>query len=117
MRTFQELTKRAKQYIGSEIIYLDGKGYIVYQCSTGENYEILFIEVAQKRKGYGKLLIQEMCKKIKPYYSIFVVRRAINEEAGKFYRALGFEETLLKGLYKNEDAVIGIIPYDKITSR
>ena len=117
MRTFKEIAKRSSQYLGSEIIYLDGKGYIVYQCSTGENYEILFIEVAQKRKGYGRMLIQEMCKKIKPYHSIFVVRRAINEEAGEFYRALGFEETLIKNLYKDEDAVIGVIPYDKITSK
>lgn len=117
MRTFQEIVKRAKQYIGSEIIHIEDKGYIVYQCSTGENYEILFIEVAEKRKGYGRLLIQEMCKRIKPYHSIFVVRREINEEAGKFYRALGFEETVIKNLYKNENAVIGVIPYDKITSR
>lgn len=109
MRTLEEVNQRTKQYIGSEVFYAY-YGYIVWQCSTGENYEILFIEVAEPRKGHGTRLIKEMMKLIKPYHSIFVFRRACNEEAGKFYRSLGFQETIIKGLYKDEDAVLGVIP-------
>lgn len=99
-----------KDYKGAELLYTPD-GYIAWQCSTGENYEILFIEVREKRQGIGRKLILEMAKKIKPFHSVFVFRRAVNEEAGEFYRSIGFTETTIPGLYKDEDAVLGVIPY------
>lgn len=113
MRTLDELKERISRYRGAEFIYRD-YGYIVWQCSTGENYELLFIEVKEKRKGFGRRLIREMAERINPYHSVFVVRLASNREAGEFYRAIGFKETLIKGLYKGGDAVIGVIPYSKL---
>lgn len=110
MRTRTEIIKRLKPYIGYELLYHDW-GYIAWQMGTGENVEILFLEVKEPRKGYGRALVQEMKKRITPYHSVYVFRRAINEDAGKFYRALGFTETLVKGLYRNEDSVLGVIAY------
>lgn len=113
MRTLKELKKRISEYKGVKYIYTKF-GYIAWQCSTGENYEILFIESFDKRKGNGKKLIKMMCKKIKPFYSVFVIRLSSNECAGRFYRSIGFKETLIKNLYKGGDAVIGVIPFNKL---
>lgn len=109
MKTKEQLIERLKQYKGIEYLYFD-YGYIAWQVSTGENVEIVFIETKEFRKGYGKKLIQEMCKRIKPFNSVFVFRMASNENAGKFYRGLGFKEHIVHGLYK-VDAVMGIISF------
>lgn len=113
MRSKEALDERLKQYQGAKLLWRD-YGYIVWQYSTGENVEILFIEVSEPRHGYGTRLIKEMCKHIKPYNSVFVVRRAQNEAAGEFYRSLGFKETTISGLYKDEDAVLGVITYEEL---
>ncbi len=113
MRTLKQIKERMKDYTGVDFIYTDF-GYIAWQCSTGENYEILFIETKEKRKGYGKKLIRLMCKKIQPYHSVFVIRLDKNKEAGKFYTSLGFKETKIKGLYRDDNAVIGVIPFNKL---
>jgi len=104
--------ERIKQYTGAEYIQNE-KGLIAWQLSTGENIEILFIEVTEQRKGYGTALIKEMCKRIKPFNSVFVFRLESNEEAGKFYRKLGFKETRIDGLYK-VGAVLGTIAYEDL---
>lgn len=111
MRTKKELEKRLKKYSGVYFIYEKEYGLIAWQYSTGENVEILFIEVTERRKGYATLLVKLMLKDIKPYNSVFVFRRAKNKTAGSFYRSLGFKERKVRGLYKNEDAVLGIITY------
>lgn len=113
MRSKEALDERLSVYTGAETYY-DETGYIVWQYSTGENVEILFIEVAEQRKGYGTQLIREMAQRIKPYHSVFVVRRAVNEAAGEFYRSIGFREVTIPGLYKNEDAVLGVISYEEL---
>lgn len=113
MRTKAELLERMKHYQGARFIY-EEYGYIVWQMSTGENIEILFIDVKEPRKGYGTKLIKQMKHLIKPYHSVFVFRRANNGSAGEFYRKLGFEEQVVKNLYKGEDAVLGVIPFEKL---
>ena len=112
MRSKDEFLRRLKGYDGAEYLYTDN-GLIAWQCSTGENAELLFIEVKEQGKGHGTELVKEMCKRIKPFNSVFVFRLASNENAGRFYRGLGFEETLIKGLYK-EDAVLGVANYKKL---
>lgn len=112
MRTEEELKQRMKEYKGAEYLYTD-YGYIAWQMSTGENVEIIFIEASEKRKGYATQLLREFVKRVKPYNSIFVFRLASNEEAGNFYRKLGFEEILIKGLYK-VDAVLGVVNYEML---
>ena len=108
-----EKVARMGQYKGLQSLITD-HGYITWQVSTGENVEILFIEVGEERKGHGKELIRQMCERIAPYNSVFVFRREGNEDAGHFYRALGFKETPIDGLYKEERAVLATIPYEDL---
>lgn len=113
MRTKQELLERLSWYPKAGYIYKE-YGYIAWQVTTGENLEILFIETLEKGKGLGCFLIADMLAVIKPYHSVIVFRLASNTIAGKFYRKCGFEETLIKGLYKGGDAVIGVATYEKL---
>lgn len=113
MRTEKELKSRLCQYDGVKYLYND-TGYIAWQVSTGENVEIMFIEVVETRKGHATALMKELVKRIKPFNSVFVFRLASNEDAGYFYRSLGFEETLIKGLYKGVDAVLGVVNYNTV---
>lgn len=102
-----------KEYKGARAIFTN-HGYIVFQLSTGDNVEILFIEA---ERGYGKDLLKSLCEAIEPYHSIFVVRLASNEAAGKFYRKWGFKEYRVPGLYKTEDAIIGVVEYNELCRR
>jgi ribosomal protein S18 acetylase RimI-like enzyme len=113
MRTKEELIERMKEYKGAQYIYRDG-GYIAWQMSTGDNIEIIFIEVSEKGRGYASTLLSEMCTLIKPYHSVFVFRLKSNESAGHFYRKMGFTEYDVPGLYRGEDAVLGVITYDNL---
>lgn len=113
MRTRKEFLKRIEGYKGIEYIYTKN-GYIAWQLSTGENIEIMFIEVREIRKGHGQELMRKMVAKVKPFHSIFVFRLASNEIAGNFYRKLGFKETIIKDLYRGQDAVLSVIPYEDI---
>lgn len=113
MRTLEELKNRMKDYRGAEYIYTDN-GYVAWQVSTGENVEIIFIEVSETRKGYATKLLKEFVKMIKPFNSVFVFRLASNEDAGFFYRSIGFQETLVPNLYKGVDAVLGVVNYDTL---
>lgn len=109
MRTLAQLKDRLKDYKGVEYIYRD-YGFIAWQMGTGENVEIMFIETLVPRKGYGKRLVREMLKEIKSFNSVYVFRLERNEDAGKFYRSLGFRESLILNLYK-ENAVLGVVKY------
>ncbi len=113
MRSNEALTQRIKRYDGASYLYIEDFGYVAWQYSTGENVEILFIEVKEPGRGHATGLVREMIKHIKPFNSVFVFRLASNETAGYFYRKLGFEETLIKGLYK-EDAVLGVVNYKEL---
>lgn len=112
MRSKEELIERAKLYKGIEYI-LDERGFLAWQVSTGENVEIIFIETTEHRRGYGTSLIKDMCKLINPYNSVFVFRLKKNEQAGNFYRKLGFKEIDVEGLYKC-DGVLGIISFEDL---
>lgn len=113
MRTEEQLIERMKDYVGAKYIYKN-YGYVAWQMSTGENVEIIFIEVKEKGKGGATQLLREMCAQIKPYHSVFVFRLASNDTAGHFYRKMGFEETVIPGLYLTEDAVLGVISYKRL---
>ena len=112
MRSYKDFIKRVGQYKAAEWVYTDC-GYIAWQLSTGENVELLFIEVLEPGKGYATELVREMCKRIKPFNSVFVVRLASNKRAGYFYRKMGFREHPIWGLYSCK-AVLGTVSYKKL---
>lgn len=113
MRSYTEVAEKLRPYLGPVLHYKEDFGYIAWQESTGNNVEILFIEVKEPGKGHATELLREMCKHIKPYNSVFVFRLASNERAGHFYRKMGFKETLIPGLYK-EDAVLGVVNFEEL---
>lgn len=113
MRSREEFEERLKAYSGAESIYIDDYGYIAWQMSTGENVELLFIEVSKPGNGHATLLVREMCKRIKPFNSVFVFRLASNDAAGHFYRRLGFREYAVDDLYK-VPAILGVVSYEKL---
>jgi ribosomal protein S18 acetylase RimI-like enzyme len=116
MRTEAQLKERIKEYKGVEYFYTP-QGYIAWQLSTGDNYEIMFIESSEPGKGYGTELMRKFVETVTPpYHSVFVFRLASNEAAGHFYRKLGFKETLIKGLYKGDDAVLGVVSFEELKS-
>ena len=79
-----------------------------------ENPRKTFIEAKEKRRGFGRMLLEGMTRCIKPYHSVFVYRLASNEVAGEFYRSFGFKETKINGLYGGDDAIINVISYEEL---
>lgn len=117
MRTQKEIQERLATYTGAKLIYFDDLGYIAWQFTTGENIEILFIEVKVSGQGIGhglmKKWLTELCVNgIKPYNSIIVWRLKRNTQAGHFYRSLGFKETEVSDLYVKECAVLSVINFE-----
>lgn len=77
-------------------------GYIVWRLGTGENIELLHIRTTKKKHGYGKRLFCLMLRDLKynqPYHSIFGFTNVGNDEAKKFYAAIGFELETVNGVY------------------
>lgn len=113
MHTIDELRPRLDKYQGLDMIYHEW-GFIIWQTTTGENVEIVFIEVKEPRKGHGTKLIEEMCEKIEPFNSVIVFTKESNTIARAFYKKLGFKETIIEDLYYKENAVLCVIPFDKL---
>lgn len=115
MRSQKELLKRLDSYKGFDYIYWKDKGYLAWHLSTGENYEMLFLEVKEKKKGIATQLFKEFVKKVEPpFNSVFAFRRADNEEAKIFYNKLGFQQLEIPGIYKEVNAVIMWIKFSKL---
>jgi len=84
-------------------------GYIVYRMGTGRNIELLHIKTHEPGKGTGRELILDMLRCLKdepPYCTVFGFTRTCNEASQKFYKALGFELTPVKGVYADGHAIL-----------
>lgn len=108
-----EFRERLKGYCGLQGIENE-YGYIFWQQTTGENIEIVFVQVEERRKGHGTDLIRKMCKKIKPFHSVIVYTREENSVARTFYEHLGFKGVIVKNLYKEGNAMLYTIPFKKL---
>ena len=84
-------------------------GYIVWRLGTGYNVELLHLKTIIQRQGTGKALVLAMLNKLKedpPYATVFLFTRTNNTSSRVFYTTLGFEETVVKGVYDDGDAVL-----------
>ena len=93
------------------------KGFIVWRRGTGGNVELLHIKTFEKGKGYGRELFYVMLDRLidnLPYYSIFGFTRTSNEEAQRFYGALGFNLQEINGLYKDGKAIMFWQSYESL---
>ena len=69
-------------------------GYLLWQYGTADNVEIEDMGVKIKRQGYGSRLIKTLIEKLKPNPPsiIYLFTKKENQEARKFYEAIGFME-------------------------
>lgn len=78
-------------------------GFIVWRRGTGNNVELLHIRTFQPGKGHGRGLVYHMLHQLAmhpPYHSVYGFTRTSNEDARKFYGALGFRlAPAVDGLY------------------
>lgn len=117
MKTLDELKDRIALYQGARTFRTDF-GFIVWQITTGENIEILFISVVETGKGLGTALVKDWVAHLiaegqKPFHSVMVTRLESNTEAGRFYGKLGFTEHSIADLYKVR-AVLSTISFEKL---
>ena len=88
---------------------IEGKGYIIWRLGTGDNIELLHIRTYKKRQGIGRQLFYGMLELLEycpPYYSIFGFTRSTNDEAQRFYGALGFNLQPINGIYLDGTATL-----------
>lgn len=114
MRTLEQVQKRLESYRGISLIYHDW-GYIAWQVSTGENVEEIIIEVDKKGKGGGKQLWREVCWTLKaqglPYHSVFAYHLKSRPAPDAFYTSLGFSRHEIPDLYRDDVAVLRVLPF------
>lgn len=113
MKTLKELQERIGLY--KTYTFEKSYGFIVWQLTSGENFEILFIS----GEGHGVELMKEWVKYLKdnsilPFNSIMVIRQNANERAGIFYRKLGFDEIEIPNLYKEQVAILSTVNFDTL---
>lgn len=100
--------------------YEDETGYVVWRRGTGDNVELLHIHTAERGKGYGRNLVYRMLDELKyepPYHSVFGFTRVSNDEAKKFYAALGFELVEVPGVYEDRRAILFWQEYDVLVTK
>ena len=93
-----------------KVSYFDDEdGYIVWRRGTGDNVELLHIKATELRHGIGKRLLREMLKRLNkrpPYCTVFGFTRIENKISHAFYKAMGFDLTIVKGVYQDGHAVV-----------
>ena len=122
MRTLTQLLDRISCYKQADFIYIDGIGYIVWHYTTGDNLEMLFIEVESRLRGigYGTQLYKYMVQKIldqgrPPYHSVIGYRLGSNKSAEAFYTQLGFTQVNLgQSIYRDDDTILMWVTWDNL---
>lgn len=91
-------------------------GYIIWRRGTGDNVELLHLRTYEKGKGTGKELLKDMLLSLKarpPYCTVFGFTRVSNEARG-WYEAMGFELSVVKGVYADGEAIVFSQTYEKL---
>ncbi len=101
-----------------ETSYIEGPtGYIVWRVGTGGNTELLHLYAYPSRKNHGKSLLKRMLKELvkdPPYSTVYGFCLASNTEAKKFYEAVGFDVSFVKGVYREGGAYLFSQEYSKL---
>ena len=109
MRSLQELKNRLSSYDGVDFVYYPNIGYIAWHQSTGDNIEVLFIEV---KPGYGGWIYNRMVKTLlgagrEPYHSVFCFWLKSNQAAAMFYKSMEWNQVDLgQSIYQNDETVL-----------
>lgn len=113
MKTLKELQERIGRY--KTYTFEKDYGFIVWQLTSGENFEILFISA----EGHGIEIMRAWTEYLRenlilPFNSIMVIRQNSNERAGAFYRKLGFDEVEVPNLYHGQVAILSTVNFDTL---
>lgn len=98
----------------------DGGGYIVWRRGTGDNVEITHLRAYRPHNGAGRRLLRIMLHDLRenpPYATVFGFTRQSNTQACNFYAKMGFELTVVKGVYADGTAVVFSAPYRTLLER
>jgi len=112
MRTLSQVQERIKNYKEAQVFYKPGLGYIVWTMATGDNLEVLFVEVETPGQGQGKELYKLWAAYIdvsgqSPYHSVIGYSLASNHRAKHFYCKLGWSQRNLgQSIYRDDDTVV-----------
>ena len=89
--------------------YEGAEGVIAWRPGTGLNVELLYVKADSEGKGNGRALLRVMLKELAahpPYWTVFGFTRTINKDAQAWYKAMGFDLSPVKGVYKDGNAVL-----------
>jgi len=92
-------------------------GFIIWRRATGDNVELLHIKTYVKGMGTGKLLICKMLYELledPPFATVFGFTRLSNTDAQRFYTTMGFDLSIVRGVYADGHAVLFSQSYDKL---
>jgi len=101
--TLEELKSKMKKFEDAHVIFLAGKGYLIWRYDTGNTVQICDIEVYKKRQGIGRHLLWMMIQEFKDedVNGIYGFTAEKNKVAQKFYKAVGFTlSDMIDNLYK-----------------
>ena len=81
------------------------KGFVIMEdLRDGVSHYMVQINVAEKRKGIGRKLVEKVFEKIGEGGHISLCVNSDNKEAIKFYEALGFKKSgFIEGYRKHQD--------------
>lgn len=99
----------------------DEDGIVAWRRGTGDNVELTYILVKNKRRGEGKRLFVRMLNRLAqqpPYHTVYLFTRSSNKEACLFYISLGFQGNCTPvSIYKNDATMLFVAPYEYLVMR
>ncbi len=123
MRTLRELQDRLSLHGPAEYIYDPNVGHLSWHYGTGDNIEMLFIEVVGQGKGHGLELYRRMVRRVldsgrQPYHSVYAFRLKSNEAARQFYCKMGWSETQLgQCVYGGDETALMWITWKELVAQ
>ena len=115
------IAKHVCPYEEVDYYEIEGEGYIVWRRGTGDNVEMLHLKAERTLEGIGSRLIKAMLVRLRldrpPYETVYGFCRTNNFQAIGFYERLGFDISVVKGVYRDGDAVVFSAKYKDLCER
>lgn len=95
-------------------------GLIAWRRGTGDNVEITYIRVDEKRTGSGTRLVRDMVYQLMsrpPFHTVYGFTRSTNFVAHDFYRSLGFTLSEVHGVYRDGKAIVFSVEYKELYNK
>lgn len=120
MKPLADFIARMAKYKAVRWLYETGTGAIAWHLGTGENHEILFLEVESAGNGQGRRMLELYVREAAmepPYESVYVFHLESNEKAAGFYEHMGFKKAGEAPIYRGQAAVLRVIKWNDLVER